>query len=686
VRKLVAGLALGLGSATLVAVLASAGWLETAELKTYDWRIRSVAALRTATRQPLVHPDIVLVEINDASIRDLSEIAGRWPWPRALMALLVDYLHRGAPRVVALDIGFWEPEREATYPFLGETWTSARSDQALADAVRRAGNVILLADAVDPGLVGAEVVQRAWASPAYRLGPAIEERPVIALPYDSLAQAAAGFGHNFLALDPDGPARRMPPFVRRGERYMPSLGVAAALRAGGYQHDEVVLDGDTIRVRDRSVPLTRIAVVDAADPSKRHDQATMLINYRAPALVNGARPYATYAVRDLLRSEGMIQSGETPDVDPAVFKDKVVFVGLTASGLLDAFQTPFGSGVLPGIQLHATVADSLLSNRFVHPTPVWTAVAATGVVAILTGLMSAALPFSAAAGAAAALAAAWTGLSLFAFARGWSVAMVHPLLAVAVALFAGTAYRYFVEDAEKRKVSRLFGRYVSRDVYTQLMANPGLAELGGGRRDMTVLFSDIRGFTSVTEKGDPEELVAQLNDYFTEMVEIVFRHGGTVDKFVGDMVMALFGAPVDDRGHADHAVAAAVDMVRKLGELNRKWVSEGRTALDIGVGVSSGEMIAGNIGSSSIMSYTVIGDNVNLGSRLESLNKDYRTRIIISEATRARIEGNYPIRPLGGVVVKGKTRPVEIFEVVVPSPLPAAPDESVSAAGKETIS
>jgi adenylate cyclase len=264
--------------------------------------------------------------------------------------------------------------------------------------------------------------------------------------------------------------------------------------------------------------------------------------------------------------------------------------------------------------------------------------------------------------------------------------MAEPLLGVAVALFAGTAYRYFVEDAEKRKVSRLFGRYVSRDVYTQLMANPGLAELGGRRRDMTVLFSDIRGFTSVTEKGDPEELVAQLNDYFTEMVEIVFRHGGTVDKFVGDMVMALFGAPVDDRGHAEHAVAAAVDMVRKLGELNRKWASEGRTALDIGIGVSSGEMIAGNIGSSSIMSYTVIGDNVNLGSRLESLNKDYRTRIIISEATRARLEGNYPIRPLGGVVVKGKTRPVEIFEVVVPSPLPAAPNEPVSAAGKETTS
>ena len=192
---------------------------------------------------------------------------------------------------------------------------------------------------------------------------------------------------------------------------------------------------------------------------------------------------------------------------------------------------------------------------------------------------------------------------------------------------------------------------------------------------MTVLFSDIRGFTSITEKGNPEELVAQLNEYFTQMVEIVFRHQGTVDKFVGDMVMALFGAPVDDVDHAEHAVAAAVSMVAGLAALNRKWASEGRARLDIGIGVNSGDMIAGNIGSSSIMSYTVIGDNVNLGSRLESLNKDYRTRIIISDTTRSQLTGAYDLRPLGDVVVKGKTQAVAVFEVVVPSPIPAVHED-----------
>jgi adenylate cyclase len=156
------------------------------------------------------------------------------------------------------------------------------------------------------------------------------------------------------------------------------------------------------------------------------------------------------------------------------------------------------------------------------------------------------------------------------------------------------------------------------------------------------------------------------------MVEIVFRHHGTVDKFVGDMVMALFGAPLDDPAHAEHAAAAAVDMVRELGRLNAKWAAEGRTPLDLGIGLNSGEMIAGNIGSSSIMSYTVIGDNVNLGARLESLNKDYKTRIIISDSTRGRLTGTYDIRPLGTVTVKGRTRPVAIFEIHVPSPVAEA--------------
>ena len=180
---------------------------------------------------------------------------------------------------------------------------------------------------------------------------------------------------------------------------------------------------------------------------------------------------------------------------------------------------------------------------------------------------------------------------------------------------------------------------------------------------MTVLFSDIRGFTTMSEKGSPEDVVSQLNELFTRMVAVVFSHRGTVDKFVGDMIMALYGAPLDDEEHAEHAVQTALAMITTLNDLNREWAEQGKPQLDIGIGINTGEMIAGNVGSDTIMSYTVIGDAVNLGARLESLNKDYGTRIIISEATRARLKGRYDIHPLGDVVVKGKSKPVAIFEV-----------------------
>jgi adenylate cyclase len=669
-RRVIAGLLLGLGAAASVLLLAWAGLLDVPELKTYDWRVR-------ATADPAsVNPDIVLVEINDTSIRDLAPLAGRWPWPRVLIGSLIDFLHRAPARVIAVDLTGLEPDIRKGFDYGGTEWSGKESDTALVESVRNAGNVVMLADAVYLGTTGGGKKPQTWPSAPYRLGPAIEERPLVTPPFPELAGAAAALGHNLLSLDTDGPARRMAPFIRVGDKYLPSLGVAAALLAENVSPEEVVLEGRTIHVRDRAIPLVGELVPDWNDATRRHEQLTMLVNYRAPAVVDGARPYKSYEARHVLLSDEQMAAGVQPMLDPALFRNKVVFIGLTASGLLDAFNTPFGEGTMPGMQLHASMADSILSNRFVRPAPGRARVWSTLALSALVALMATTLPYIAAAAGALLLVSGWIWYSLAAFRDGLWVNMAQPLLGCGVALFAGTAYQYFVEGAEKRVVKKLFGRYVSKDVYQQLLSNPDLAELGGKRREMTVLFSDIRGFTSVTEKGDPEALVAQLNEYFSRMVAVVFRHHGTVDKFVGDMVMALFGAPLDDGDHAEHAVAAGVEMVGELGDLNRKWAAEGLPTLDIGIGINSGGMIAGNIGSAAIMSYTVIGDNVNLGSRLESLNKEYRTRIIISDATRSRLHGNYEIRPLGDVVVKGKTRPVAIFEVVVPSPLSATPEEA----------
>jgi adenylate cyclase len=670
-RKLLAGLGLGALAAVIVLGLAASTDLpDRLELTTYDWR------MRLAADPAAVNKDIVLVEINDLSIRELQDgYRMRWPWPRVTFGLVIDFLHRGGARVVAVDLTFTERDQVETYVFDDpkDKWSGRQSDRALADWVRESGNVVMLADAVYEGIAGTgrkDASAAKWTGSPFHAGSLAEPRPLVLAPYQELTDAAAALGHNFLARDDDGPARRMAPFIVSDGKELPSLGVAVALRAGGFKPGDIASQNGTLLVGDRRIPLVKRRIGD-------HEQWSMLINYRAPGLIRSAsgeleRPYRTYEIRQLFASEQEILTGARPRLDPAVFKDKIVFIGLTASGLLDVFGTPLStsdSGSMPGIQLHASIADSILANRFIRPATDRSRLGTIFIAALSIGLLAAFLPFTTAATASLAILGGWTWFTVSAFKSGLWLNMIQPFAVGGLALFFGTAYQYFVEGTEKRKVAKLFGRYVSRDVYSQLMANPEQAELGGKRREMTVLFSDIRGFTTVTERGNPEELVSQLNEYFSRMVEIVFRNKGTVDKFVGDMVMALFSAPLDDERHADHAVVAAMEMVKELGELNRAWLAKGMTQLDLGIGVNSGDMIAGNIGSASIMSYTVIGDNVNLGARLESLNKDYKTRIIISEATRTRLTGDYTTRPLGQVVVKGKSKAVQIFEVEVPSPL-----------------
>ena len=675
-KKLLAGLLLGMGAAALALLMGWTGVLDRPELWTYDWRVRHTADPAS------VNPDIVFVEFNDTTIRDLAPHLGRWPWPRIVYSTFIDYLNRAPAKVIAVDLAFLEPDGTLGARIGESTFTAQESDGALVESVKQSRSVVLLADAVYEGTVTRDQATRPanWQQRAapYRLGPAIEERPLIVPPFQALTDVATALGHNRLALDTDGGARRMAPFVRSADRYLPSLGISAALLALDVKPGEVALEGRTIRIRDRAIPLVSVTVGDPIDSRRTYQQLTMMIPYRAPALINGERPYKSYEARHLFESEQQILRGDKPLVDPAEFRNKVVFLGLTASGLVDVFQSPFGSaGKMPGIQLHASMADAVITNRFIQPPHSATAAVVSIGCAVLVALTTVLLPLAAAVIATLFAVAAYTWFAVVEFRAGQWVQMGQPLSAMAIALFAGTAYQYFIEGAEKRVVKKLFGRYVSKDVYEQLLSNPSLAELGGTRREMSVLFSDIRGFTAVTEMGAPEALVSQLNEYFSGMVEIVFRHHGTVDKFVGDMVMALFGAPVNDAAHADHAVAAAVDMVHALGELNRKWALEGRPQLDLGIGINSGAMIAGNIGSSSIMSYTVIGDNVNLASRLEALNKTYGTRIIISDATRTRLSARYDVRPLGEVVVRGKTRPASIFSIEVPSPLPDAEEAKI---------
>ena len=666
-NKAFSALALGVASALLALAIGRLDFVRTVELKTYDLRLRLTADPARA------HPDIVLVAIDEDSLRRLEPVVGRWPWPRLVHAELLNFLARGPAKVVAYDVLFTEGDLRSI-ELERETVRGVESDAALAEATARAGTVIHMADAAPEGLEmppgdgaavtgGGPATTRPAALPAFRLEGAVEARPLVRWPYEALARASRSVAHNFFVLDRDGPLRRFVPFIEVDGVHLPSLGVASALTALGIGPGDVRMDGAGLHLRDRRVPIIEGEIPSYYGERRRSRRA--LIRFTGGVMAGDRPTYPQYSFYTLFYSEQQLLAGAEPAVDPAAFEGKLVFVGATAPGLHDVFATPFGDD-MPGAQVHAAVADDLLSGRSLREAS-WTANAALTAVSGI-GLAAAAVylgPWIATAAALAGSAGLMAAVTWL-FGRGLWLTAVDPLVALTLATFGGVAYQYAVEGREKRRVKRLFSRYVSPDVYARLLHDPSVARLGGERRTMSVLFSDIRGFTTVSESGSPEDILQQLNEYFSRMVPIVFAHRGTIDKFVGDMIMALFGAPLEDERHAEHAVQAAIAMVRELEALNVEWRRQGRPPLEIGVGINSGEMVAGNVGSESIMSYTVIGDQVNLGARLESLNKDYGTRILISEATRRLLDGPFEVRPLGAVTVKGKTKPVDIYEVAVP--------------------
>jgi adenylate cyclase len=700
-RKLLRGAAFGVAAAAAALLLGLTTFTRTAELKLFDWRMRQTATgakapvLQKASEAPALRTDaqaspqstsserrgfspgdaIVLVQIDDDSLKRMEPLVGRWPWPRLVHATLVDYLAAGGAKAIVYDVLFAEADRRTF--MVGETeWTGAESDQALVDSTARAGNVIHAAEVASAELLDSSrsIVAKVDDIPAlnqrYVVDECVERRPQVTPPYPALARAAHAIGHSFVVFDADGPLRRVVPFVKvsgTGNRepgtIIPSLPLASLMLVRGLNPGQVGVDAGVLRIDGTRIPLVTEMVPDYYGPPTPACRA--LLSWRGPTRQpDGTPTFESFSFYDLFYSQQQVLEGVAPEVAPDRFRDRIVVVGVAGEGLRDVFVTPFAEGRMPGAEVHANTIDAWSAGRTLTPVS-----AAAGAAT--------ALGLAVVVGAAGAFGSAWTtGLVALALLAGHTVTNVRlfgagswwplavPGLAILVAFVGDLSWQYFVEGREKRKVKHLFSRFVARDVYNQLLADPSRAALGGTRRDMTVLFSDMRGFTALTEKGVPEDIVAMLNEYFTRMVQVLFDHRGTLDKFVGDMVMALFGAPLDDEEHADHAVQAALAMVRALDVLNKDWAAFGMPTLDIGIGINTGDMVAGNIGSKTIMSYTVIGDAVNLGARLESLNKEYGTRIIISEHTRSRLKGRYDMRPLGSVTVKGKSQPVAIYEVI----------------------
>jgi adenylate cyclase len=628
--------AIPLVAAVLAGALGLLQFIANIELQTYDLRVAATA------RPSAPAQDIVLIAIDNESIRRMEPLVGRWPWPRLMHAIVIDYLAAAGAKVIGYDVLFAERDLRK-FTIEDSEWTGEESDAALVDSTRKAGNVVHVAEAAsaeleDPSRALAEDMSAAALNAKLPDTGCAEPRPRLTPPFPALAQAARAIGHSLLPLDPGGTVRRLPPAVESGGRTIAAFSLATTLAAGA------------------------TPILDARVDDSGH--CAVMIPWRGPAAnANGQPSFTSYAFYDVFYSAQQIIAEQKPGIDPALFKGRTVIVGATAEGLNEAFATPFPQGEINGPEVHANMIDALTHDRAMVRARAWVGISLVIAAVAVVGVSGAFLNAWLTGAVAVMFAMVFAWLSVSVFARGTWIPVVVPLLALLLAYVGDLAWKYFVEGREKRQIKKLFSRYVSKDVYDQLVANPSLAALGGSRRHMTVLFSDIRGFTTMSEKGTPEDVVAQLNQLFTRMVAVVFAHRGTVDKFVGDMIMALYSAPLDDDSHAEHAVQTALAMIKTLQDMNVEWAAQGKPQLDIGIGINTGEMIAGNVGSETIMSYTVIGDAVNLGARLESLNKDYGTRIIISDATRRELKGRYDIYPLGDVIVKGKSQPVAIYEV-----------------------
>jgi adenylate cyclase len=458
------------------------------------------------------------------------------------------------------------------------------------------------------------------------------------------ANARAGGFFDTALVDADGVVRRMPLLQRFDGALYESLSLATARIAHG-------APGVALGVTPGAGGASGLSHIDLGDRSVRVDaRGAALIPFRGGV---GSFPYVS--ATDVL-------NGRTPS---ELLDGTIVLIGTSAAGLLDIRPTPVAAQYV-GVEAHANLIAGLLDGT-VRVAPAW----ARGYeVALLIGwtlLAAFALPRLAPAWAAGLTLASIAGIvafTLLAWQRaGYVLPLASPLFLVASSATLLLGYGYFVEARRKRRLSRLFGQYVPPEVVTDLDANEAEISLEGESREMSVLFSDVRGFTTLSEGLSPRELTQLMNEMLTPLTAVIQRHRGTIDKYMGDAIMAFWGAPLADPQHARHAVQAALEMVQACAQIRGEFAARGWPEVRIGVGVSSGPMNVGNMGSEFRMAYTVLGDTVNLGSRLEGLTKQYGVEVIVSAATRAAVP-EIACRPLDLVRVKGKREPIEIFEPV----------------------
>jgi adenylate cyclase len=614
--------------------------------------------LIAASRPP--DPRIVLVTVSDESMAILSQLNwGRPPYPRSLYAKVVDELRLAGATVVGFDILF--AEDDAVHPDADRDFGAALALMPAvlaADTQPARGNAAAVPPEFVPKLwhvagggsgaftVTTPVAQFRNATGIGTIRLASSSRSATVHTYPSADTVAAGVAVPSLAFEVARIAQNLP---REAHRTTGTF-TFGAMRVPVNSHGEMIIRWNGSKVRPPAPGDPKSGKYDPGMISYGHADLHQLV-IAAMAHVD---PEFAASLGD--------QAAKLPQFEQR-FRGKIVLIGYTAAGMLDLRPNPL-SPVAPGLELHANAVDNLINHDFAREAPRGLVLPLILVLAAVAGALLHPIRSQLGAGALAvvfifiALAIGYAASS-----NGVIVPNVAAASSLALTYVAITVTKFIAEQEQTAMLRTTFGRYVSPQILDHILSHPERVHLGGERREMTILFSDIRGFTTISEASQPEQVVEMLNEYLTRMVEILLDHGGTLDKFIGDAVMGFWNAPAADPDHATHAVACAIEMVRETAIIRERWLGEGKPALRIGVGINTGEAVVGNIGAEKVFGYTVIGDAVNLASRLESKNKDYVTEIIISEFTKERIVEGFDLVYLDEVKVKGKEKAVRIFQV-----------------------
>jgi adenylate cyclase len=678
--------------ALLTALMHRRGMLDRLELRSLDWRFVERGARR-------VRDDIVIVAVDDKSIQDLEagfvydaekgEQRWKWPWPLDVHARLIEVLSKAGASAIAFDILFSEGDprfsqgqeemaraiKKSGRVFLAAFYSpdEVRADQTHGEGLASYGARIVPLERLDAfDYVRAKLSVHRGKAPSWLGKPTTPE--FWTLPLNSLLREARGFGNIDIPTMVDGVYRFVEPALwaqvtlpsgEAGYQIYPHLSLAIAAHHLRVPPDQLLVEQQA-RIR-----LGNEGVIPVRPAEGKDTQATLLIDY-APTSVEHS-PFKIYSYSSVLRMGAPVRGPEDLHrLSPTEFKDKIVLIGATAKALSDIRMNPHSASTA-GVETQAHILDTLLQRRFLRET---SDAFFVGVILTLGLTLGGALSLTSmrlATTLTVFLAAVYLAGSLLAFDHLLLVTpMVMPIVQIAASWGAVMAYRYATEERDKRQVRRFFELYVSENVAEMLLNDPKAQELGGARGEITALFVDIRGFTSMSERLPPEAVVRVLNEYFDAMVEVLDGYRGTLDKFIGDGMMVLFNAPLPQPDHARLAVETGLAMLERLQELRGGWEERGLPRLDIGVGICTGVAVVGNVGSRRRHQYTAIGDPVNTASRLESLNKDLGTHLLISESTHYQVTGLFEARRLPPAQLHGKQDPVGVYEVLAMRGLPGA--------------